>query len=427
MRVGSGRPLVLFVMPTAAYCTLGCKVNQYETERIREGLERIGFSTTSFASQADVYVINSCTVTGTADAKSRRALRQAALRNPDAFVVATGCYAELDPGAAAQIDGVDLVVGNDDKHSIPRVVLARFPDVRPNGHRLARPRVRTRAVVKVQDGCSQFCAYCAVPYARPRPWSRDLPDVIAELRALAGFGYKEVVLSGIRLGSYAGGLPRLIRAAAEVEGIARIRLSSIEVWEINDELIETMAGNPKVCRHLHVPLQSGDAGALRLMRRPYMPEQYAATIRRVRGAIPELGLTTDVMVGFPGESPEAFERSYRFVEEMQFSRLHVFRYSPRPRTAAAGFPDQVREPEKARRSARMIELGGELMRRFSGRLVGSTVSVLVESRRTELLSGFTDNYVEVQFAGSERLRGEIVPVELLEVMDHGTWVMAHVP
>ena len=425
---GAARFFCFQNMPTAAYFTLGCKVNQYETEKIREELERLGFSTVNFGSLADVYIVNSCAVTGTADAKSRRAIRQAVRRSPSAFVVATGCYVELEPAAAAGIDGVDLVVGNQEKHLIPERILARFPNLRTLGRdRLqilpprgspstasgtCRPRTRTRAIVKVQDGCNQFCAYCTVPYARGRQWSRSLPEVIDEMRALAGFGYKEVVLAGIRLGSYAGGLPRLVRAASEVEGIERIRLSSIEVWEIDDDLIRAMAESPKVCRHLHVPLQSGDGRVLGLMRRPYSPEQYAETIQKVRENIPGLGLTTDVMVGFPGESEEAFERSRRFVEEMQFSRLHVFRYSPRPRTEAAGLPDQVPEPEKTRRSRKMMELGIKLQRRFAQRLVGQTVPVLVESRRTELLAGFTDNYVEVQFAGSDRLRGRIVPIRL---------------
>jgi len=417
-------------MPTVAYCTLGCKVNQYETEKIREKLESLGFSTVSFACRADVYIINSCTVTGTADAKSRRAVRQAARRNPDAFVVATGCYAEIAPAAMAAIEGVGLVIGNDEKQHIPERILARFgtsdtfapSQLSTLNSQLPRPRprLRTRAVLKVQDGCGQFCAYCAVPYARTEVWSRALPDVLDELRALAAFGHKEVVLTGIRLGSYAHGLPELIRAAAGVEGIERIRLSSIEVWEITDDLLRVLAEEPKVCRHLHIPLQSGDEQVLRLMRRPYTPNEYAETVRNVRKAIPELGLTTDVMVGFPGETEEAFERSYRFVDEMQFSRLHVFRYSPRPRTAAAALPGRVPESVKTRRSEKMMRLGAELARRFAGRLVGRTVPVLVESGPGELLRGFTDNYIEVQFAGDPRLRGRIVHVTVDAVAEKGS-------
>ncbi|MBI2844401.1 MAG: tRNA (N(6)-L-threonylcarbamoyladenosine(37)-C(2))-methylthiotransferase MtaB [Armatimonadetes bacterium] len=399
-------------MPAAAYYTLGCKVNQYETEKIREELDRLGFSTVNFASQADVYVINSCTVTGMADAKSRRAIRQAARRNPNAFVVATGCYAELEPAQVGGIEGVDLVVGNDQKESIPERLVARFPNLRRNGGAGIRPRTRTRAIVKIQDGCNQFCAYCAVAYARSRQWSREISDVVEEISTLAGFGYREIVLTGIRLGSYAFGLPALIRSAAEVDGIERIRLSSIEVWEVDEELLRTIAENPKACRHLHMPLQSGDDGVLKLMRRPYAPDYYARTVEKAREMIPELGLTTDVMVGFPGETDDAFQRSYEFVRDMGFSRLHVFRYSPRPGTAAASFSDRVPEAEKSRRSELMIELGTELADRFAGRLVGQTVDVLAEPKRGEFISGFTDNYVEVRFLGGESLRGRIVPVRV---------------
>jgi threonylcarbamoyladenosine tRNA methylthiotransferase MtaB len=408
-------------MPTAAYYTLGCKVNQYETEKIREELEKLGFATVAFASEADVYVINSCTVTGTADAKSRRAIRQAARRNPDAFVIATGCYAELEPISVAEVDGVDLVLGNEEKHTIPERLIARFPEMHPSGSEAIRPRVRTRAIVKVQDGCSQFCAYCAVPYARSREWSRPVAEVIDEVKVLADFGYREIVLTGIRLGTYEWGLSSLIRAASRIDGIERVRLSSIEVWEIDDELLSAMAESPKVCHHLHVPLQSGDDDTLKGMRRPYSAEVYAATIEKARKSLPELGLTTDVMVGFPGETEESFDRSYKFVQEAAFSRLHVFRYSPRAGTAAASFPDQVDETEKVKRSDIMQTLGAGLMSSFAEDLIGKTLPVLVESRKTELLSGFTHNYVEVRFAGSDRIRGNIVPVKIEKVTEDGVF------
>lgn len=406
-------------MPTAAYYTLGCKVNQYETEKIRERLELAGFSTVPFASAADVYIINSCTVTGSADSKSRRAIRQAARCNPEAVVVATGCYAELRPTEIAEIEGVDLVIGNDDKDLIPERLIARFSALPHLGHERAQPRVRTRAVVKVQDGCSQFCAYCAVPYARSREWSRPIPEVIEEISTLAGFGYKEVVLTGIRLGSYCHDLAELVERVSQIEGIERVRLSSIEVWEVDDRLVSVIAANPKVCRHLHIPLQSGDAGVLGLMRRPYSPVEYAAAIERVRGAIPGLGLTTDLIVGFPGETEEAFERSLEFVQKTGFSRLHVFRYSQRSGTAAAGMANQVAEADKTRRSERMIEQGAKLAHDFAQEMVGQTVSVLVERKHTEVLAGLTDNYVEVTFAGPAHLRGEIVPVRTKDVGQSG--------
>ncbi len=406
-------------MPTAAYYTLGCKINQYETEQIRREMEKFGFTTVSFAAEADVYVINSCTVTNTADSKSRRAVRQAVKRNPDAIIVATGCYAELEPSSLAAIAGVDMIVGNTEKESISERIAARFPGVTPKECAPVLPRTRTRAIVKVQDGCSQFCAYCTVPYARSVQWSRPISEVVDELRVLVDFGYKEIVLSGIRLGSYRPGLSQLIEASASVEGIERIRLSSLEVWEIDDRLLDTLSNTQKVCRHLHIPLQSGDLEVLQRMRRPYSPEDYRRTVEKARSAIPNLGLTTDIIVGFPGETEDHFDRTLAFVDSVQFSRIHVFRYSPRPRTAAAAFSDQVSSEEKSLRSERMIALGSQMSRSFAEKLVGNAVNVLLESKQGEHLHGFTDNYVEVQFPGSDKLRGRIESVFVERITDSG--------
>jgi threonylcarbamoyladenosine tRNA methylthiotransferase MtaB len=430
-------------LPTAAFYTLGCKVNQYETEKIREEMESLGFQTVPYPGPADVIVVNSCTVTGTADAKSRAAVRRAIKRNPDAVVVATGCSVELDPHTFAQIEGVDVVVPNAEKAEIAERVAARFADLCPEtcfgtktksrsigddqgfgtktgsrsiGVNGPRPRLRTRALVKVQDGCNQFCAYCAVPLARPNLMSRELEDIEAEVRSLADFGYKEVVLTGIRLGSYStesAGLPELVSAAAKTEGIERVRLSSIEVWEITPALIEALK-HPKVCRHLHVPLQSGSDGVLKAMGRPYDAETYRRTVHEVRQSVDGLGVTTDVMVGFPGETEEDFRRTYELVEEVRFSRLHVFRYSARPGTRAAKMADQTAPAVKERRSAELIRLGERLSGEFAASMAGKVLSVLVERRRSRasLLSGLTDNYVEVEFAGPDCLRGEIARVKV---------------
>lgn len=435
-------------MPTAAFYTLGCKVNQYETEKIREEMESLGFQTVPYPGPADVIVVNSCTVTGIADAKSRSAVRRAIRKNPDAIVVATGCSVELDPHTFSQIEGVDMVFPNAEKTEIAERVAARFPELYPEtcfgttpqsrsigksadaavacfgtetesrsiGVNGPRPRLRTRALVKVQDGCNQFCAYCAVPLARPNLMSRDPEDVKAEVRTLADFGYKEVVLTGIRLGSYAtesAGLPELVSAAAKIEGIERVRLSSIEVWEITPALIKLLK-HPKVCRHLHVPLQSGSDGVLKAMGRPYDAETYRRTIHEVRRAVDGLGVTTDVIVGFPGETEEDFLHTYELVKEVYFSRLHVFRYSARPGTRAAKMADQTAPAVKERRSAELIALGERLSGEFAESMMGKVVSVLVERRRrrTSLISGLTDNYVEVEFAGPDSLRGEIARVKV---------------
>jgi threonylcarbamoyladenosine tRNA methylthiotransferase MtaB len=483
-----------------AYHTLGCKVNQYETEKIRESLERAGFETVAFDSPADACVINTCTVTSVADAKSRAAIRRAHRANPNALVVVTGCYAELEPDAIRALDGIDLVVPNGEKEAIPERVIARFaaggewkvesgkpgqseeptpqsaigipyspfrnpqsairipysPFRNPQSairipyspfripHSAIRiphspfpiPRLRTRAMVKVQDGCDHFCSYCVVPYARRGKSSRPLDDVLAEVRALAEFGYREIVLTGIRLGAYAqksevrsaksegSGLPKLVRAVAAVDGIERVRLSSVEPWEVDKALLDAMR-QPKVCRHLHIPLQSGDDEVLARMNRPYTAAQYLRIVSRVREAIPGIGITTDVMVGFPGETEEAFANTRRLIDEIGFSRLHVFRYSPRKRTAAASMPDQIPAQVKKRRAQNLIELGNNAMRLFAESIVGQTVEVLVErrSRRPNQLIGFTDNYVEVGFPGDVALAGRIVGVRIVGVDQDGCQVL----
>jgi len=419
----------MVVVIRIAYHTLGCKVNQYETEKIREALEEAGFVTVPFSSEADAYVINTCSVTSVADGKSRAAVRRALRLNPDAFVIVAGCYAELEPDAIRAIEGVDLVVPNAEKDAIAERVAARFGESRERRVETGeqgRPRVRTRATVKVQDGCDQFCSYCIVPHARNVKSSRPIDDVLAEVRALAEFGYREIVLTGIRLGAYGSGeqevkgLAELIREAAAVDGIERIRLSSIEPWEVDDALLEAMQ-SPKVCRHLHIPLQSGDDAVLNRMNRPYAAAEYVEMARRVRAAIPGIGITTDVIVGFPGETDEAFANTRAVIEEVGFSRLHVFRYSSRKRTPAETMAGQLPAEVKKRRAENLIELGKIAMRRFAESMIGTTVDVLVESRskRTNHLTGFTDNYIEVSFAGDSALAGRIVPVRIVGIDQDG--------
>ena len=426
-------------MIRVAYHTIGCKVNQYETEKTREALENAWFETVPFASPADAYIINTCSVTSVADGKSRAAVRRALRLNPEAFVVVAGCYAELEPDAIRAIEGVDLVVPNAEKDAIAERVVARFSRKSgvPNTQysilntQSARPRTRTRAVVKVQDGCDQFCSYCVVPHARSQMCSRPLDEVLAEIRALAEFGYKEIVLTGIRLGAYGSGewrakseeksgLPELVRAAGEIEGIERIRLSSIEPWEVDDALLDAM-DCPKVCRHLHIPLQSGDDEVLRRMNRPYTAARYRQIVSEVRRRIPGIGVTTDVIAGFPGESDDAFENTRALIEEIGFSRLHVFRYSARKRTSAASMPDQISAQVKKRRAQNLIELGITAMRRFASSLIGETVEVLVE-RQAKLpnhFTGFTDNYVETRLPGDAALQGRIVRVRITGVDQDG--------
>lgn len=415
-------------MPRVALRTLGCKVNQYETEKIAEEFRDRGYELVSFSEQADVYVVNSCTVTATADSKSRQAARSAAQRNPGAIVVLTGCYADTSPEQARAVHGVDLVVGNPGKAGLVDAITELLasgghavPDRSRHEERTSlRFRGRTRALLKVQDGCNQFCSYCAVPLARPVMESRPLAEVLSEAETIAAGGFKEIVLTGIRLGRYESNgenLRGLVRRIAELDGIERIRLSSIELTDIPGGLLDLMAENSKVCRHLHIPLQSGDDAVLARMNRPYTVEEFRSFVNGARSRVEGIAITTDIMVGFPGETEQEFENTYRLAEEIRFARTHVFRFSPRPRTAAFDMKDDVSAREKERRSALLIEQAGKHSEAFARTLVGKTVPILVESRQSAsgMWSGFTDNYVRVGFESSGRCVGKIVHVSIESV------------
>lgn len=413
-------------MVKAAFHTLGCKVNQYETQKLMEGFLSRGFDVVGFTDRADVYIINSCTVTHTADSKSRQAARAAARRNPGAIVVLTGCYAENSPETAGQVEGISLVVGNAGKDSIVEQVVARLSDDQvaalSPGRFASAPPGRTRATIKIQDGCDQYCSYCAVPYARPVMYSRPSEEIRREMAGLASRGYKEIVLTGIRLGRYldADGtdLTDIVSIAAGMTGIERVRLSSVELTDIPEGLLDLMVEDRRVCRHLHIPLQSGDAGVLERMNRPYSPDQFATFVESSRSRVPGLAVTTDIMVGFPGETAAEFDSSRGFVEEIRFSRAHVFRYSARPGTAASKLPDDVSSAEKERRSRSLISLAERHSGDFARGLVGKVTPVLVEGKKAKdgLLSGFTDNYVRVEFHAGRDLIGEIVDVEVTRVL-----------
>ena len=413
-------------MPRVALHTLGCKVNQYETQMIAEEFRARGFDLVDFSGEADIYVINTCTVTSTADSKSRQAARAAMHRNPDAKVVLTGCYAETSEEQLARMDGISLVLGNQYKDRLVDEVVKRlFPEISAHSslitHHESVVQGRTRALVKIQDGCDQFCAYCAVPLARSVMMSRAMDDVLAETKGLAERGFKEVVLTGIRLGRYEHGIVQLVRAIAGIEGIERIRLSSIELTDIPDGLLELMASNEKVCRHLHLPLQSGHDEVLSRMNRPYTTAEFESFVSKARSLIPEIGITTDIMVGFPGETEEQFQGTCEFVERIGFSRAHIFPFSPRPGTAASEMNNDIFPVEMSDRKARLAELTAGTMRQFAEGLVGKTVMVLVEGKqiRPNIWSGLTDNYVRVAFFRGSSHAGEIVRVTIHSARDGG--------
>ena len=423
----------------AALHNLGCKVNAYETEAMQELLEQAGYEIVPFQEKADVYIINTCTVTNMADRKSRQMLHRARKMNPEAVVAACGCYVQEKPDEAA--DCVDIVIGNNRKKEIVRIleeyeksrgVEKKRPgepikDLVDIGHTkeyeelsLSRTAEHTRAYIKVQDGCNQFCSYCIIPYARGRVRSRSKAHVLEEVQALAGAGYQEVVLTGIHLSSYGidngEDLLSLILAVHEVEGIRRIRLGSLEPRIITEEFVRTISGLPKMCPHFHLSLQSGCTETLKRMNRRYTAEEYFEKCELLRKYFHEPALTTDVIVGFPGETQEEFEASRAFVDKVDFYETHVFKYSRREGTKAAVMPDQVPEPVKAERSAILLELSKKKQKAYEERLLGTTQEVLIEEeieRDGEIWQvGHTREYVKAGIKSRENLVNQLVPVEI---------------
>jgi threonylcarbamoyladenosine tRNA methylthiotransferase MtaB len=422
-------------MPTAAFTTLGCKVNQYETQRILDSFEARGFVITEFTAPADVYVINTCSVTQTAERKSRQIVRRLARQNPEAVVVMTGCYAEMAKIKGEVVEEATLVVPNPEKLRTLEHLLRAFPHFQrelsqrptPNAQRPAALR-RTRATIKVQDGCNVFCSFCSIPYTRRVMGSRPAAEVVAEVEKLAEQGYREIVVAGVLVGSYgpqtgSGGpdLGGLLRRLANVPGIERVRLSSIEPTQVTDSLLAAFAEEPALCNHLHVPLQSGDSRILAAMNRPYDREFYLRLCERAYRALPDLAVTSDIMVGFPGEDRAAFENTLHVARSVGFARAHIFRYSPRPGTPAAEMPDAISEEEKEARSHELAEACRATQRRYVARYLGRTLKVLVEGKETEggLLSGYTENYIRVLFTGGSHLVGTVTPVELQEPTGDG--------
>ena len=490
-------------MPTAAFTTLGCKVNQYETQRILDDFEARGFTITEFNVPADVYVINTCSVTQAAERKSRNIVRKLARQNPEAVVVMTGCYGEMAQIKGETVEEATLLVPNHQKLQTLSHVLRAYPHLErdialspPPAN--ARPSVRrTRATIKVQDGCNVFCAFCSIPFTRKVMRSRPVGEVVEEVERLARTGYREVVITGVLVGAYgqepdfaarsaayAQGLPEidadilrvtaqaqhwgmereyarpdladLLLRLAQVEGIERVRLSSIEPTQVTDRLLDAFASEPKLCRHLHIPLQSGDTSILRAMNRPYDQDFYLERCRAAYARIPGLAITADIMVGFPGEDRAAFENTLHMAREVGYARAHLFRYSPRPNTPAAGYA-QISEEEKEVRSKELAAVCRITQQQFIERHLGQELEVLVEGKEAEkekrrkgeeeteeekadsddrdreaiglpsqpstlnsqLLSGYTSNYIRVQFTGGSHLCGTIARVRLLEPTSEG--------
>ena len=422
-------------MPTVSFTTLGCRLNQAESDSMAEDLAGRGLTTAAPGDAPDVVVVNTCTVTREATKASRMAIRRAAKAHPDAKVVVVGCYAVSNPEEIEAIDGVDVIVGNDDKERFAEVLgeqRATAPLLQiglPRPTTTATAPYRVRANLKAQTGCDEWCSFCIIPKTRGPLRSMDEDGLIAEARERVRAGARELVLTGVHLGKYTydtGGdernLVRLFERLLDIDGVWRLRLSSILSQHLTDDVLSFMADEPRMCRYLHVPLQSGDDGILEAMNRPYRIGRYMDAIDRAKQALPEVALATDIIVGFPGESDAAFESTMDVVRDVGFSKLHVFRYSARPDTAAAEMRDDVNGNVKRERSKRLIDLGNEIRRRFLAAHLARPLEVLVEDERVidgvSVCSGQTDDYVRAWFEG-EGLLGSMVAIEGHEIRADG--------
>lgn len=418
-----------------AFHTLGCKVNQHDSAIMAALFQDAGYTIVDFNDQADVYVVNTCTVTHLSDRKSRQMIRRAAGENPDATVVVCGCYAQTAKNELEALDEVDLIIGTNERHRVVEAVeefranhvkTAYMPDDDELFVYEDLPHERvsgmTRAYVKVQEGCDQFCAYCIIPYARGPLRSRSEEDTIAEINMLVDKGYKEVILTGIHLGAYGRGvkdqtcdLTGLCRRILDETKIERLRLGSLEGIEVTDELIDMIANNPRMAQHLHLPLQSGCDRTLEAMRRPYDSEAFRDMMRSIRQRVPDIAITTDLMVGFPDETEEDFKESLVFCNDIAFANMHIFKYSMRGGTPAAAMTGQIDPQIKERRAKQMADVAQKNKHEYEQRFVGKTLRILVEEQNKEgLWTGHSSNYLFVAFPGEGIQSGDFVDVKLTE-------------
>ena len=412
-------------MKTVAFCTLGCKVNQYETNAMMQKMIEAGYEVVDFETKADIYIINTCTVTNMADKKSRQMLRRVKEINPEAILVAVGCYAQVAKEKLEQIPEIDLILGINEKNDIVKYVEQAskntyVSDVLHQTEFLDFGDVtyteKTRAVIKVQDGCNQFCSYCIIPYARGRIRSRKPESVIKEITDVAKEGIKEVVITGIHIASYGKDfnteyrLIDLLEEIQKVDGVQRIRLGSLEPTLITEEFVTRLKKLSKICDHFHLSLQSGCDETLKRMNRKYTTNQFRHVVELLRNAYPEVHLTTDVIVGFPGETEEEFNKTYEFLKEIKFYKMHVFKYSPRSGTVAAKMPNQIDGNIKEERSNKLIELSDENEKEYNQKYIGKEVEVLLEEREGEYLKGHTTNYMVVKMKTNENLENTIQKV-----------------
>lgn len=416
--------------------TLGCKVNQFESDVIRKELGQSAWTDAGTA-EPDIYIINTCTVTGKASMQSRQAIRQAVRNHPGARIVVTGCYAQTAPEEIKAIAGVDTIVGHSHKYDIPDLLAARpAPFKTAPTTRIAnvfqesifkQPQKnpesnRTRPFLKIQDGCNAFCTYCIVPHARGKSRSMPMSDVIGSIKRFCDDGYREIVLTGINLGAYGrdlaaanGGLADLLQKIEDNPVINRVRLSSIEPLELNERIIKLVASSKIICNHFHIPLQSGDNRILKRMHRPYTAEQFSTLVDQIYQSDPDTAIGADVLIGFPGETGQAFDATKTLIESLPLAYLHVFPFSPRPGTPAATFTEQI-PPDVIKARCEVIrEIGRRKQKTFGARFIGRTLPVLVETKRTadgRKMKGVTPNYLTVLFDGDDSLGNRIVTVSI---------------
>jgi threonylcarbamoyladenosine tRNA methylthiotransferase MtaB len=401
--------------------TLGCKLNLAETEALARRLLAAGHGVVDQLAEADVHIVNSCTVTATAGAESRRAIRRSRREAPAVRTVLAGCYVSGAPEEAAALPEADLVVGNEHKHRLPELLEARFPELPvPLPPELPTPYLRlphghARATVKIGDGCNFRCAFCIIPETRGRERSRPASEIVAEVEGLVAAGYREIVLTGVQISDWKGPgqtLPDLVELLLAQTAVERLRLTSIAPWELDPRLLPLLR-EPRVCRHLHLSLQSGSTATLRRMRRPYSAERYAELVAELVEAVPGLGLTTDVIVGFPGETEIEHEASLAFVAAQPLAKIHVFPYSPRPGTAAASLPGRVEGAELQRRKAAWLEVAARAEARFAASFVGRQVAVLWETRQGAEWQGHADNYLRVMTASAAAARNTLTVTQIV--------------
>ncbi len=421
-------------MKTVAFHTLGCKVNSYESNAMLKIFKEAGYQEVDFKDVADVYVINTCTVTNTGDSKSRQMIRKAIRKNPQATVCAVGCYSQIAPQEIVDIEGIGVVLGTQHRSEIVDLVdqhqQTKQPIVKVNSLKnvskfedLNIDRFKhTRAFLKIQDGCNNFCTYCIIPYARGRVRSRKPESVIDQAKRLVANGYVEIVLTGIHTAGYGEDLENytfydLLVDLVKIPGLKRLRISSIETSQISDEIIDLIGSNEIIVDHLHVPLQSGCDATLKRMNRKYTTAKYLEKINKIREYLPNIAFTTDVIVGFPGESEEEFAATYDFIKTVNFSQLHVFPYSPRKNTPAAKMKDQINDQVKHQRVEKLLELSKQLNKDFAVQQIGKTLKVLFEKQNGDYLIGHASDYLQVKVKTDQNLIGEIVNVKITKFDD----------